>query len=105
VDPGNKLIVLAFRGSDSYTNVFYADNNPYQTSTDFTCSGCAIGDGFWAAYIEARPIWLPSLNAQRSLNPTYKLVTTGHSLGGVLAHVAAAQLRASGIQIDLVCNS
>jgi hypothetical protein len=102
VDPTNQLIVLAFRGSDSYTNVFKSDDDTYLISTDFTCAGCAIGNGFWGAYLDARPVWLPSIQVQMNLHPTYKLITTGHSLGGVLSQVAGAQIRSNNIHVDVV---
>jgi putative lipase involved disintegration of autophagic bodies len=72
--------------------------------TDFTCTNCTVGSGYWGAYTEARPTWLPSVQVQMNLHPTYKLVTTGHSLGGVLAQIAGAQYRANNIAIDVVCN-
>lgn len=36
--------------------------------------------------------------------PDYKLVFTGHSLGGALATIAAMVLRDAGHTIDLVCS-
>jgi thioesterase domain-containing protein len=35
--------------------------------------------------------------------PNYKVVVTGHSLGGAVGTFAAAELRNEGINVDLVC--
>lgn len=37
-------------------------------------------------------------------HPDYRVVFTGHSLGGALATVAGADLRGNGYDIDVVCS-
>jgi putative lipase involved disintegration of autophagic bodies len=44
-----------------------------------------------------------AVDGARATYPSYKIVATGHSLGGALATLAAAELRKAGYTIDLVC--
>lgn len=38
-------------------------------------------------------------------HPDYRVVFTGHSLGGALATIAGAALRGNGYNIDVVCGN
>jgi hypothetical protein len=44
---------------------------------------------------------LAAVTAARAENPTFKIVATGHSLGGAMASLAAGALRAEGTSVDL----
>jgi pimeloyl-ACP methyl ester carboxylesterase len=57
--------------------------------------------GFLTAWKEPRTQIISAIKAARTQYPSYKLVITGHSLGGAVATLAAADLRAQGIPADL----
>lgn len=46
---------------------------------------------------------LNAVKQAAAANPSYKIVSTGHSLGGAIAAFAAAELRNSGYTVDMVC--
>lgn len=98
-DNTNKLIVLSFRGSRSVRNWLTNLNFPVIPTT--LCSNCASSTGFWSSWLEAQSNVQSAISKARAKYPTYKVVATGHSLGGALASLAAGALRAQGITVDL----
>ena len=66
------------------------------------CSGCTVHQGFWTSWLEARPGILAAVKAAVERNPGYGIVSTGHSLGGAIATLCAANLRNSGYNVALV---
>jgi hypothetical protein len=118
VDPTSKLIVVSFRGSSSVRNWIakYALPPPRENLPQLTTpssivfafsdcslvSGCEIHTGFGAAWAEVSSAVTSGVAAARKANPGYAVVSTGHSLGGAVATLAAAYLRAgSGTSVDL----
>lgn len=59
---------------------------------DSSCSGCEAGAGFYDGYMSVRPTLLSSLSSKGCK----EISLTGHSLGGVLAHIAAMDLHTQG---------
>lgn len=57
--------------------------------------------GFFAAWTGRRASILSAIQDLRSKHPTYKIVITGHSLGGAVATLAAADLRNMDYELDL----
>lgn len=102
-DTTNKIIVLSFRGSESVRN--YLTDADFPLTTIDICTGCQGESGFWDAWSENRATILPSVTATVASYPSYKVVVTGHSLGGAIATFAAAELRNGGISVDLVSFS
>jgi hypothetical protein len=99
-DSVNKLIVVAFRGSVTMPN-FIADIEFSLTPIDI-CTGCNGETGFWTSWTQARDGVLNAVKSAATTNPSYKIVSVGHSLGGAIAAYAAAELRNSGRIVDLV---
>ncbi|KXJ93288.1 lipase [Microdochium bolleyi] len=99
-DDKNKLIVVSYKGSTSLRN-YLADIVFYQVNCDDIVSGCTIHAGFATANNETWKKMTTALKAAVAANPSYKIIFTGHSLGGATATVAAAKARNLGYAIDL----
>ncbi|KAL8639195.1 MAG: hypothetical protein Q9228_003742 [Teloschistes exilis] len=99
VDNTRSLTVLAFRGSKSVRN-FITDVDFPATQTDI-CPSCTAHQGFWGSWVEARKGVLAALKTTAASHPNNRVVVTGHSLGGAIADLAAAEIRKSGITADL----
>ncbi|KAI9788714.1 MAG: hypothetical protein M1835_002113 [Candelina submexicana] len=100
VDSTNSLIVVAFRGSESVRN-YLADANFPATVTDI-CDGCTADAGFWNSWQEARGGVLAAVNTAIAQNPSFSILSVGHSLGGAIADFAAAEIRKMGHPASLV---
>ncbi|KZM28139.1 uncharacterized protein EKO05_0005832 [Ascochyta rabiei] len=98
-DTTNKLIVLSFRGSRSVRNWLTNLNFPVAPTT--ICSTCSSSIGFWQSWLEAQTDVLAAIKKAQAQYPSFKVVATGHSLGGALASLAAGFLRSQGTTIDL----
>ncbi|KAL8844090.1 MAG: hypothetical protein Q9176_001496 [Flavoplaca citrina] len=99
IDNTRALTVLAFRGSSSVRNWITNINFPAEP-TDI-CPSCTAHDGFWDSWVEARPGVLAALKTAAASHPNNRVIVTGHSLGGAIASLAAAEIRKSGITADL----
>ncbi|KAI4227797.1 MAG: hypothetical protein L6R36_002150 [Xanthoria steineri] len=99
IDNTRSLTVLAFRGSASVRN-FIADANFPAEPTDI-CPSCTAHNGFWDSWVEARPGVLAALKTAAASHPNNRVIVTGHSLGGAIADLAAAEIRKSGVTADL----
>ncbi|KAL8995052.1 MAG: hypothetical protein Q9169_005151 [Polycauliona sp. 2 TL-2023] len=99
IDNTRALTVLAFRGSSSVRN-FVADANFVAKPTDI-CPSCTAHNGFWDSWVEARTGVLAALKTAAASHPNNRVIITGHSLGGAIANLAAAEIRKSGITADL----
>ncbi|KAH9861188.1 hypothetical protein IAQ61_010925 [Plenodomus lingam] len=98
-DSTNRLIVLSFRGSRSVRN--WITNAQFLTTSTTICPSCAASTGFWNSYREAEANVIATMTAARTQFPSYRIVATGHSLGGALASLAAGSLRQRGFTVDL----
>lgn len=101
VDHTRRVIVLAIRGSANVRN--------WITNLQFTFTGCGdlaknckVHNGFGDAWAEISGTVLDAIRATRAANPTYSVVTTGHSLGGAVATIGAAYIRrVEGVPVDI----
>ncbi|KAF2735324.1 alpha/beta-hydrolase [Polyplosphaeria fusca] len=98
-DATNKLIVISFRGSRSVRNWITNVNFPLVPTS--ICAACVAHAGFWQSWKEAEAGVLGAVQQAKAQFPGYKVVATGHSLGGALASLAAGVLRSQGTNVDL----
>ncbi|KAG6001726.1 hypothetical protein E4U54_001008 [Claviceps lovelessii] len=94
-----KEIVLAIRGSDSLRN-FVTDMFFFWHDCHFT-HDCKVHAGFSKSWREIRDQAVGAINSARSQYPEFRVIATGHSLGGAGAVLAAADLRQDGIPVDI----
>ena len=98
-DPTHQVIVVAFRGSSSLKN-WMTDFRFRHIKADL-CDKCEVHRGFWTSWIESRDSVVPAVKLVLALHPKARVVVTGHSLGGAIAVLAAAELRKHGHWVDL----
>lgn len=104
VDDTNHLVVLAFQGTANTLNKL-TDAAFLPVSTELCGSGddeCKIHRGFWHAWQDVETIVTDSVLRAVIAHPAYRVIATGHSLGGALAALAATSLRNGGMSVDLV---
>ncbi|KAF1833829.1 alpha/beta-hydrolase [Decorospora gaudefroyi] len=99
VDHTNQLIVISFRGSTSIDT--WRTNLDFGTTTTDICSGCTAHRGFWQSWLDARDRVVSAVKQASAAFPTYQIAVTGHSLGGAIATLAAANLRNAGYTVAL----
>lgn len=100
VDNQNKLIVLSYRGSVSVSNWI---GNIDVVFNDFAlCSGCQVHAGFLSSWNDSKEQVIAALSQAKTLHPDYTIIFTGHSLGGAISTLAAAELRQQGFSAALV---
>lgn len=98
-DLARREIVLSFRGSNNIRN--WLTNLDFDQDDCNLVSGCGVHGGFQNAWKEVAAKAKTAITSARSANPGFKVVATGHSLGGAVATVGAANLRKDGIPVDI----
>ncbi len=71
-----------------------------KSDCDFV-AGCKFHTGFRDAWNEVAKDVVSAVKTTKSRYPRYKIVVTGHSLGGAVGTIAAANLRRDGYDADL----
>jgi len=102
-DHTHSLIIVSFRGSESFRNYLTFLNFPL-IPIDL-CTGCLSAKGYWTAWLDIRDDILKAAKETHEAYPSYKVVSTGHSLGGAIATLAVGDLRDQGHVVDLVSSS
>ncbi|KAI9366338.1 lipase [Pilaira anomala] len=85
-----KTIYLVFRGSHNWKN--WVVNFDFIKTSYTPVSGATVHGGFYKAYKEVSSYFYAKLLAQHKAYPGYKVVVTGHSLGGAQALLATMDL-------------
>ncbi|KAI1798768.1 alpha/beta-hydrolase [Daldinia bambusicola] len=98
-DEKNELIVASIRGSHSIRN-WMADLS-FVPLPCHLVDGCLMHAGFHVSWEEIEDELLEAVEAAKKANPSYKIIFTGHSLGGAVATVAAGYAREKGYELDL----
>ncbi|TID19955.1 gb [Venturia nashicola] len=100
LDLTNNFTVISFQGTESAKQT-KADLNFNLKAISHVCADCTTHTGFWQSWEEARPQVSKAIDELRAKYPDHKLIVTGHSLGGAIATLAAAEMRSSGTPVDL----
>jgi hypothetical protein len=98
-DNARKEIVVSIRGSSNIRN-WIANVDFLQTPCSLVAD-CYVHTGFQNAWVEIGAAVKTAVKAARKANPSYKIVSAGHSLGGAVATLAATYLRVDGYAVDL----
>lgn len=98
--PSDKSIYVVFRGSSSIQN-WITDLTVTKTSyNEYCCSNsCKIHKGFYKEATEEFPGILSAVQKLKEKYPSYKVKTTGHSLGAALGQIIAMMLKSSGVDV------
>ncbi|KAI5461632.1 Alpha/Beta hydrolase protein [Mariannaea sp. PMI_226] len=99
-DPVRKEIVVSIRGSINVRN-WIANLDFVWSSCGDLSSNCKAHAGFKNAWDEISAATKAAVLKAKTANPTYTIVSTGHSLGGAVATLAGAYLRAAGYSVDI----
>ena len=101
VDSTNQFILVSFRGTQNLTN-YLADVLLPLTDVSSICSGCQALYGFWEAWLDAKTVVTNAVYQAHLVHSSYKIVVSGHSFGAAIVTLATADLRKSGLSIDMV---
>ncbi|KAL4946096.1 hypothetical protein BDV06DRAFT_235344 [Aspergillus oleicola] len=99
-DHTHRTLLLLIRNTDTSAN-FYTDFEILQVDASATCPRCRAHMGFWLAAAAAKNELVSPLMEAMVRYPTYRLVFTGHSLGGAVAGLFAVWWRGQGVSVDL----
>lgn len=99
LDHTNKRIVMAFRGSTTLDS--YVTDIRFGLKETYICEGCQAHEGFWQSWLDAKDTVIPIVKKAAASWSTYQITSTGHSLGGAIATLAAAELRKYNMDVAL----
>ena len=86
-----KGIIVSFRGSSNIAN--WISNLSFNQVSYPKCNGCKVHNGFYSAWNLAKSTLLKNIQDLRAAHRDAPIYVTGHSLGGALAALAAAELK------------
>ena len=104
--PSEESIYVVYRGSEGWQN--WMANleftmRPY-TSFHDQCEDCKVHKGFYNALLADFDAVEEAVKSLVTQFPSYKVKTTGHSLGAALSQLAALELVARGVQVHSTYN-
>ncbi|ORY58585.1 lipase [Pseudomassariella vexata] len=99
-DPTNELVVVSFMGTQSIRQWIVDLSFVFSPIFDLVASGY-VHTGFHAQFTESKSAVLAAVTAAMAVNPSYKIIVTGHSLGASVGTIMAAYLREQGFPCDL----
>jgi len=91
-NPQFNEIVISFRGSSSLQN-WILNLQFYKSQTPFGGGSGGVASGFYAFWVALRSKTAAALETLVKRYPTAQIYTTGHSLGGAAAALAAVDLK------------
>ncbi|KAB2098806.1 hypothetical protein AG0111_0g12963 [Alternaria gaisen] len=99
IDRTDRLIVVGFRGTASLLG-WIIDFRFNRVPTTI-CDGCNAHQGCWDSWLSVEDVIFNTVKNAVAANPRFSVVCTGHSLGGAIASLAAANLRNAGYNATL----
>ncbi|KAM4058788.1 lipase (class 3) domain-containing protein [Hirsutella rhossiliensis] len=101
VSHARRLVVVSFRGSHRWSDV-WRNIQVLRVDAPALCADCSVHRGYWNVFLNIRDRLAGALLGEgRLAGPGYRVVLTGHSMGGALAAISAAYLRSRGRSCDL----
>ncbi|KAK2611503.1 hypothetical protein N8I77_004837 [Diaporthe amygdali] len=95
-DDSAREYILSFRGTSSVQD-FVTDLEQTLVSCSaadgISCLGCTCAQGYLGQYVSVQDDIVTTLTSSLASKPSYKLIVTGHSMGGALASLGAASLQ------------
>ena len=96
--PSTSTIYVVFRGSSSILN-WLDDAEALKTDYDtFPECDCKVHTGFYTATLALKSQTIDALHKLKIMYPTYKIVTSGHSLGAAISQLISMELAAINIR-------
>jgi predicted lipase len=104
-DTANKKIYLSMRGSVNMAN-WAADVKYFMTdcANDLKIANAKCEVGFYGFWKESQEYAVSGVRQAMAENPGYRIIVTGHSLGGAAAVYGAAYLRTKYPNVTMVCD-
>ena len=99
VDEERGDIVFSVRGSNNIRN--WISNLNFRLVGSDLASGAELHDGFANAWEEMADGVMNAVNEAKASHPDYRIVATGHSLGGAVATIGGSYLRKEGHSVDI----